>query len=198
MVSTDPNARLRRTVYTVLTVVTVAVAAARVVGVELVYEPSLHRDESDTSPAAPSRVWPKARPTPTPSFSSNDKSRWATIRALVDEGTFAVGRREYTPDGKYTDTGIVFEDGWKTLDKVLHPETHVYYSSKPPLLSVLLAGEYWVLQKLTGWTLKDDSRKVVVTILLTVNVLPLAAYLWLLSRLLERYGTTDWGRLFTF
>src|SRR5689334_11324923 len=76
----DTTAHIRRTVYVLLTVVTVAAAAARVVGVELVYEPSLHRDETDTSSNAPTRVWPKNRPTPTPSFSSNDKSRWATIR----------------------------------------------------------------------------------------------------------------------
>src|SRR5207248_6558748 len=73
-----------------------------------------------------------------------------------------------------------------------------FYSSKPPLLSVLLAGEYWVVQRLTGWTLQHDTWRVVCTVLLTVNVLPLGIYLVLLARLLERYGTTDWGRLFTF
>ena len=30
-------------------------------------------------------------------FSSNDKSRWATVRALVDDGTFVIGKRTY-PD----------------------------------------------------------------------------------------------------
>jgi hypothetical protein len=133
-----------------------------------------------------------------PTFSSNDRSRWATVRALVDEGTFAIGRREYDADGKYRDTGIVFEDGWQTLDKVLHPETHLYYSSKPPLLPVIVASEYWLIKRLTGWTLNGQPWKVVCTVLLTINVLPLGVYLVLLARLLERYGTTDWGRLFTF
>jgi hypothetical protein len=194
----EPNVRLRRTVYTLLTLITVAAAAARVVGVELVYEPSLHRDESDTSPDAPPRIWPKARPTSTPTFSSNDKSRWATIRALVDEHTFAIGRRDTNADGTYRDHGIIFEDGWRSVDKILDPVEHVYYSSKPPLLPVLLAGEYWLIQRLTGWTLKDDTRKVVVTMLLTVNIVPLAVYLLLIARLLERFGRSDWGRLFTF
>src|SRR3954463_2137298 len=117
MDSPDPTARLRRTAYTLLTVVPAAAAAARVAGVEMVYEPSLHRDETDTSPDAPTRVWPKARPPAMPMFSSNDKSRWATVRALVDEGTFAIGRRDDEPDGTYRDSGIIFEPGWGSVDK---------------------------------------------------------------------------------
>jgi hypothetical protein len=194
----DTSARVRHTAYMLMMVVTVAATAARVLNVERVYEPSLHRAAGDTSPDAPPRDWPKVRPTPMPTFSSNDRSRWAAVRALVDEGTFAVGRRAFNPDGTYRDTGIVFEDGWQTLDKVLDPKTHLYYSSKPPLFTVLVAAEYWLIRRLTGWTLTEQPWKVVCTILLTVNVSPLAAYLLLLSWLLERYGTTDWGRLFTF
>src|SRR5262249_23949256 len=69
---------------------------------------------------------------------------------------------------------------------------------KPPLLPTVLAGEYWLIKKLTGWTIAEEPWKVVVPILLTVNVLPLIAYLIVLAWLLEQYGTTDWGRLFTF
>ena len=36
------------------------------------------------------------------------------------------------------------------------------------------------------------------TILFTVNWLPFVFYLLLLARLIERLGTTDWGRLFVF
>src|SRR5207253_9584893 len=72
------------------------------------------------------------------------------------------------------------------------------YSSKPPLLPVCVAGEYWLLQKIFGWRLDRDTGKVVRTVLLTINALPMAIYLVVLARLLERYGRTDWGRLFTF
>src|SRR6476646_8530080 len=97
----EPTARLRRFVYTLLGVVTVAATAARVLSVERVYEPSLHRAPG-APPGTPARsVWPPTRPTPMPTFSSNDRSRWAAVRALVDEGTFAIGRREYDADGKY-------------------------------------------------------------------------------------------------
>lgn len=190
--------QLRRTAYTLMMLVTIAAATARVVGVELVYEPSLYRNESDPQAYTPRGAWPKTRPAPTPMFSSNDRSRWATVRALVDEGSFAIGKREITGDKSYSDSGIIFEDGWTSVDKILDPVTHKFYSSKPPLLPVLVAGEYWVLQRMTGWTLKDDTRKVVATLVLTINVIPLAIYLYLLSRLIERFGTTSWGRLFAF
>jgi hypothetical protein len=149
-------------------------------------------------PDLPPRTWPRSRPQPMPTFSSNDRSRWATVRALVDEGTFVIGRRVYDGAGRYRDTGIIFEDGWGSVDKVLHPRTKEFYSSKPPLLPVALAGEYWLLQRLFGWTIADEPWRVIPTILITVNVLPFVVYLVLLFRLLEQYGSTDWGRLFTF
>jgi hypothetical protein len=50
--------------------------------------------------------------------------------------------------------------------------------------------------------LKLDIRvqqwEVVVTTLILFNVIPLALALLLLSRIVEAYGTTDWGRLFAF
>ena len=84
-----------------------------------------------------------------PTFSSNDRSRWATVRALVDHGTYVIGQRNNNAKNpKDKDTGIVFEDGWKTVDKVLDPNpdpdkpgVHNFYSSKPPFLSTLLAVE---------------------------------------------------------
>jgi len=194
----DPRAiAIRRTAYTLMMIATVAAITGRVLSVERVYEPSMYRAPGDTRPSAPPRDWPKTRPLPMPTFSSNDRSRWATVRSLVDDGTYAVGRRFYD-GGKFRDEGIITEDGWQTVDKVMNPETKIFYSSKPPLLPTMLAGEYWLIKKLTGWTIAAEPWKVIVPILLTVNVLPLVAYLVLLARLLEQYGTSDWGRLFTF
>lgn len=195
----ESAANLRRGVYVVLTVVTVAGTAARVTNAQFAFEPTLYGPRDAANPKAPAREWPMARPQPMPTFSSNDRSRWATVRALVDEGTFAIGRREPNPAGGYTDTGIHMEDGWRTLDKVLNPATNVFYSSKPPLLSVLVAGEYWLLKKTLGWTLTGERRwQVVVAVLLTFNVVPLAGYLLLFGRVLERHGRTDWGRVVAF
>jgi hypothetical protein len=206
MTASDPAA-LRRSFYLLLATVAVAVMVAKIVGAELVYEPSRYKPPGESSYGAdrppesiPERVWPKTRPEPTPMFSSNDKSRWATIRALVDEGTYVIGRRENFHDqtGPWADTGIIFEEGYKSLDKVMEPETGLFYSSKPPLLPTVLAGEYWLLKKAFGWSIVQDRWYIVCTILLTVNVLPFAVYLLLLARLVEDYGTTDFGRLLTF
>src|SRR5262249_13583739 len=119
-------------------------------------------------------------------------------RALVDHGTYVIGKR--TPqrglDGKPIDEGVVTEDGWQTIDKVLRPDNQSFYSSKPPLLATVVAGEYWLLKRTLGWSITADRWRVVPAILFTFNWIPLIAYLVLLVRLVERFGTTDWGRLF--
>lgn len=202
---TDPAA-LRRTVYQLLTVVAVGIALAKVVGAENVVEPSRYpppppgvaADRYDSTPQG-TREWPAVRPAPTPMFGSNDRSRWATVRALVENGTYVIGRREnHTAATGYKDTGIVFEDGWTGIDRVMNPATGEFFSSKPPLLTTALAGEYWVLNRAFGYDIVRDRWVVVCTILITLNVLPFAVYLVLLARLIEDYGTTDFGRLFTF
>jgi hypothetical protein len=147
------------------------------------------------------RVWPADPPESMPTFGSNDRSRWDTIRALVDHGTYAIGYRDFDPDtGQYRDRGIVTEEGWQTSDKVLHPELHGhtqwFLSSKPPLFPTLVAGQYWLLQRWFGWSIAGQRMLVIRTGLLTWNALPFLIYLVLLSRLVERWGTTDWGRLY--
>jgi hypothetical protein len=121
-----------------------------------------------------------------PFLSANDRSRWLTVRALVDHGTFAID-------------DVMDPLVWNTIDMVQHRgrdgELHLY-SSKPPLLSVLLAAEYWLIQRVTGWTLADEPYEVVRLMLLTVNVLPMVLLLALVARWAERFGTTDFGRLF--
>jgi hypothetical protein len=197
MMLADPSP-LRRSMYTLLITIATAVLLGRIVSAQLLYEPSLSAPR-DGDPDYPRRAWPSKPPRPMPTFSSNDRSRWATIRALVDEGTYVIGHRDperATATNPYGDEGIVFEDGWQTVDKVLKPETNEFYSSKPPLLPTLLAGEYWLLKKLFGWSIADNPWLVVCTILLTVNWLPWIVYLVLMARLCERFGRTDWGRLF--
>lgn len=146
-------------------------------------------------------VWPARRPEPVPTLGVNDRSRWLTVRALVDQGTYAIGRRETnTETGRSEDSGPVTEDGWYTMDKILvpgpEPGTGTFYSSKPPFLSTLVAGEYGLLKSTLGWSILHDRWRVVPAILLTVNWLPFVVYLVLLARIVERFGATDWGRLY--
>ncbi len=121
-----------------------------------------------------------------PFLSANDRSRWLTIRSLVERGTY-----EIDP--------ILNEPTWDTIDMVQHPgkdgERHLY-SSKPPLLATLMAGEYWLIHRFTGATLGNQPYEIGRLILLTFNILPLVLMYVLVARLVERFGTTDWGRIF--
>jgi hypothetical protein len=121
-----------------------------------------------------------------PFLSGNDRSRWLAIRALIERGTFAIE--------DLLDTNV-----WNTIDMVQHRgrdgELHLY-SSKPPLLIVMLAGEYWLINKTTGWTLEKNPYEVGRLMLFTVHVLPLVLMLAILARLVERLGLSDWGRIF--
>ena len=129
-----------------------------------------------------------------PFLGANDRSRWATIRSLVEHGTYAID-------------DVIAEPNWDTIDMVAHDDegngqaaaSHGplhYYSSKPTLLTTILAGEYWLIYHLSGATLGDHPFEIGRFMLITFNVIPLAIYLWLLGRMVERYGRTDWGRIF--
>src|SRR5581483_10167446 len=83
----------RRRVYGLLIVVAASMVLGRILSAELVYEPGLSRSWPD-DPDHPRRPWPAAAPRAMPTFSSNDRSRWAAVRALVDEGTWVIGRRD--------------------------------------------------------------------------------------------------------
>lgn len=69
-----------------------AIALAKLLSAQRLYEPSYHRAPGE-APGSRS-AWPTTRPTPMPTFSSNDRSRWATVRSLGDDGTFIVGKRD--------------------------------------------------------------------------------------------------------
>ncbi len=205
----------RRSIYLLIITLAVGLGLGRILSAQRIYEPNFH-------PKTGKPFWPTTRPNPMPTFGSNDRARWATVRNLVDEGTYAVGTRDrilvtaniLLPLGNTSDSfqlaaqmqvaahrhtqiddGIIFQDGWQTIDRVLHPTKLEFYSSKPPLLSTLIAGLYWLLQQLFGWTLDAHPFAVVRTILVLVNLLPFAGYLYLLTTLLERYGKTDWGKM---
>jgi hypothetical protein len=181
--------------YTLMLVVATGLMVARVANVELLYEPSLYK-------AYPARKWPSEKPVPWPSFGSNDRARWATVKAIVEDHTFVIGRRVENPDDPkgYTDSGILFSEtkGFGSVDVVLHPERNEFYATKPPLLTLFVAGQYWVLHKIFKKNLDEEKWETVVPILLATNVLPLLLALIFLSRLLERFGVADWARLFVF
>ncbi|MEX2175376.1 MAG: glycosyltransferase 87 family protein [Pirellulaceae bacterium] len=133
---------------------------------------------------------------PTPFQSANDKSRWCTIRALGDHGIYSIEHIIFYDNGEPV-------RGWHTIDLVRHrgPDGREhYYSSKPTLLSTLLAGEYRLIKQVTGMSLAVPSQVWFVSrlMLMLTNVVPLVVALYLLARMIDQLGQTDWGRLFSF
>ncbi len=122
----------------------------------------------------------------TPFLSANDRSRWSTIRSLVDHGTFILDDVIVKPDGK-------FNKDWATIDLVRHRghdgQEH-YYSSKPPLLTVLLAGEYWLVKNVTGASLEKKPLYVGRLMIALTNVPLFLVYLALIVLLVENLRRT--------
>lgn len=125
----------------------------------------------------------------TPFFSANDRSRWCTIRSLVDDGTYEIDNVIAQPS----------EVQWNTIDKVQHRNADGeprFYSSKPTLLPTLLAGKYWVLHKVFGLEMSENTLLVCRIILFFCNVVPYLVFLCLLAAMLERIVVHDWTRYF--
>ena len=108
-----------------------------------------------------------------PLQSANDRSRWATVWSLVERGTFQIDEVD-----SYT--------RWSTIDKVryrpVETEPWHFYSSKPPLLSVIVAGFYAAERWTLGYGLFNDTALVTRLLLLIVNGVPF----WFLLRSLCR------------
>src|SRR6056297_1264255 len=101
--------RQRRSIYTLLIVIATVLAAGQIATVS--------SREGDTA-----------------FLSANDRSRWCTIAALVEDGTYAIDRLIEIRDERG-------RRPWYTIDLVRHRgpdgELH-YYSSKPPLLPTMV------------------------------------------------------------
>ena len=119
--------------------------------------------------------------------SANDRSRWATVRSLVDDGTYCID------DVIKSDQDI----NWHTIDQVRHlgddGDLHAY-SSKPTLLPTMVAGVYWCIKKLTGWEITQRTLLVPRLVMLFTNVLPWGVFLFFLAKLIDRVPVRDWSR----
>jgi hypothetical protein len=82
----------------------------------------------------------------------------------------------------------------------VHPDAagrlHLY-SSKPPLLSVLCAGPYWLLHRVTGWTLGDHPFEVGRLLMVVYGLVPLAIVLGFTFRVVDAWGSSDFGRIWS-
>lgn len=129
-----------------------------------------------------------------PMLSANDRSRWVTVRALTETGSYQID--PYTKDPELA-------RHWNTIDKVVHegPDGRLHeYSSKPPLLATMVAGVYAALNK-AGWLDMQTHLFLAVRWLLVLcQILPLTITLGVFAWFLDRWPwcTTDAARFYAF
>jgi hypothetical protein len=121
--------------------------------------------------------------------SANDRSRWATVRALGDHNTWEID--EVIKRGQAIT--------WNTIDQVRHigaDGTMHAYSSKPTLYPTMVAGIYKVIKLTTGMEITEQTLWVPRIILFFTNVLPWGVFLFFLAKLIDRVPVRDWSRYF--
>ena len=156
----DPQARLRRGVYALLIALSAGAMLGRMMAVDAVDRRAVQeyriQKASGGEAGGVRAAWAQGRrpgrgigsrrgaaarassACERPFLSANDRSRWCTLRALVEDDM----RVEGAP---YAIDKVINEPGWDTIDMVKH-DGHLY-SSKPPLVPTLLAAEYWVIHR---------------------------------------------------
>lgn len=209
--NSDSRVELRRTVYLLLIVLSTGVMLGRILAVDSVDMLFMEKDRLKKVPAEVAEkkkaledqglsgevlqkelarfeaVRQQQARLCRPFLSANDRSRWCTVRALVEDDMRVEG-------AAYAIDKVIQQRNWDTIDMVKH-DGHLY-SSKPPLLTTLMAAIYWPIYRLTGASLGTHPYEIGRAMLILLNVVPLVVYFLLLARLIERFGTTDWGRIF--
>ena len=124
-------------------------------------------------------------------LSANDRSRWCTVAALVEDGTYQIDRQTQIQGVKAN------RRPWGTIDKVRHlgedGKQH-YYSSKPPLFPTMVAWVYFGVKTVTGLTLTDQPIYVARIILLLVNLPLLFLFYYCTIDSIERICGSYWTR----
>ncbi len=127
----------------------------------------------------------------TPFLSANDRSRWCTIAALAEDRSFVIDRFLERRDSKGKTRP------WYSIDMVRKPEadgTEHFYSSKPPLLSVIYASVCSPLSVLLNRRLSDAPFLVGRSMLLIVNLLPLALMWFAFANWIRKSTDDNWSR----
>lgn len=123
-------------------------------------------------------------------LSANDRSRWCTVAALVEDRTYEIDRQ-------ITIRGAKNRTPWNTIDKVRHRgddgKLH-YYSSKPPLFPTLVAGVYFFVNSLLGLSMTEHPIYATRIVLALVNLPLLAIFYFCTIGSIERVCGNSWAR----
>jgi len=125
-------------------------------------------------------------------LSANDRSRWATVAALGENRSYQIDRWMQITDK----TGK--RRPWQTIDRVRHTGKDGVmhdYSSKPPLLSTLMAGVYMVAKSALGMTLTDQPIYMARIVLALVNLPILLVMLLAVWSVIKQSGTSEYAKL---
>lgn len=131
-----------------------------------------------------------------PFLSANDRSRWSAIAALTQEGRWEIDSIVEILDSKGK------SKLWNTIDMVRHRgadgQEHSY-SSKPPLLTLMLAAVtkpvMMATHALRGKSLTEDPFLICRIVLILVNLIPLVLWWCWLHRWLESHVHRAWTRM---
>jgi hypothetical protein len=176
------------------------------------YENYQKAEAAGASPADLQKKWEKLyhdAVLESPMLSGNDRSRWCTIRALV-EPDMRVIRTVKDNNGKehleyvwYAIDKVQNIRGWDTIDMVKHPlpdqpDIGYLYSSKPNLLPTVMAIPYALLYWGSGQTitLQTQPYLVIRLMLIILHVIPLLLTWILLFRLLDRFAVSEWSKIY--
>lgn len=122
--------------------------------------------------------------------SANDRSRWATVSALVEDHTYVIDRQINLRDTNN-------KSYLHTIDMVRHRgddgKLH-YYSSKPPLLASMVAVVYGGVNMITGLTLTEHPIYATRVVLMLVNLPLLLIFYAAMLTAIELIGAEDWSR----
>ena len=142
-----------------------------------------------------------------PTLSANDRSRFCTIRVLVEPELRET--RIVEKDGQQVEKVVPYaidkirtQRGWDTIDMVCHPHgddlegPRYLYSTKPPLLPTVMAVPYWAIYKSTGYTFDTHPYLITRLMLIICHLFPLVIGWYLMTLMIERFGKSDWGRIF--
>lgn len=130
-----------------------------------------------------------------PFLSANDRSRWCAIAALTEDGAWEIDRFFEIKDSKGK------PKLWYTIDMVRHvgPDgKEHFYSSKPPLLTVMYAAICKPVTMILGKKLTEDPFLVGRTMMVIVNLIPLLLWWIWIYRWLEANVRDDWSRFILF
>ncbi|TWT76240.1 hypothetical protein CA13_67320 [Planctomycetes bacterium CA13] len=124
-------------------------------------------------------------------LSANDRSRWATVASLVEDGSYEIDELIEIRGAKEN------RRPWYSIDMVRHRgndgKLH-YYSSKPPLLATVVAGVAKGVYFCTGLTLTKQPIYATRLILFFFNIPILALFFATSIANIERLTRSNWSR----